>query len=106
VAAVVGDAYTLLIVRDLIESPKRFTELAESLKGTSSRTLSEKLKFLGGNGIIERHMDKCNSKRSCPYHLTPKGRALNNVIKAMRKFGDEWVKEEKDTKAPVTKGKK
>lgn len=83
-AAVVGDAYTLLIVRDLLSGPQRFCELEMSIEGISTRTLSAKLKKLETDGII-RHA----AARSA-YSLTPKGRALAGVTEALRKFGKRY----------------
>ena len=46
VATLLSDVWTILIIRDLLSSPKRFTELQHSLQGISSRTLTLKLKKL------------------------------------------------------------
>jgi DNA-binding HxlR family transcriptional regulator len=84
-AALVGDAYTLLIVRDLLAGPRRFCELEMSIEGISTRTLSAKLKKLETDGII-----KHAAARSA-YSLTPKGRALAGVTEALRKFGKRYL---------------
>lgn len=84
-AAVVGDAYTLLIVRDLLAGPRRFCELEMSIDGISTRTLSAKLKKLETDGIL-----KHAAARSA-YSLTPKGRALAGVTEALRKFGKRYL---------------
>lgn len=83
-AALVGDAYTLLIIRDLLAGPQRFCELEISIEGISTRTLSAKLKKLESDGII-----KHAALRSA-YALTPKGRALAGVTEALRKFGKRY----------------
>lgn len=84
-AAVVGDTYTILIVRDLLSGPRRFCELELSIEGISTRTLSAKLKKLEADGII-----KHAAARSA-YSLTPKGRALAGVTEALRKFGKKYL---------------
>ncbi|MBM3271738.1 helix-turn-helix transcriptional regulator [Candidatus Kaiserbacteria bacterium] len=83
--AIVGDAYTLLIVRDLLAGPRRFCELETSIEGISTRTLSAKLKKLETDGII-----KHAAARSA-YALTPKGRALAGVTEALRRFGKRYL---------------
>jgi DNA-binding HxlR family transcriptional regulator len=84
-AIVVGDAYTLIIVRDLLAGPRRFCELEMSINGISTRTLSAKLKKLEADGII-----KHAAARSA-YSLTSKGRALAGVTEALRKFGKRYL---------------
>lgn len=84
-AAIVGDSYTILIVRDLLAGPRRFCELESSIEGISTRTLSAKLKKLESEGII-----KHAAARSA-YALTPKGRALSSVTEALRKFGKKYL---------------
>ena len=74
-----SDAWTMLIIRDLLHQNMRFCEVESSLEGISSRTLSLKLKRLEEEGII--------SRLGIYYKLTPKGKKLNKVIKAMEVWG-------------------
>ncbi|MDQ7030850.1 MAG: helix-turn-helix domain-containing protein [Ardenticatenia bacterium] len=90
-AELVGDTWTLLIIRDLMDGPRRFSELLASLSGISPKTLSRRLKYLEGQGIIERHVYSEIPPR-VEYTLTPKGEALLPLIEDMRRYGEEWLK--------------
>lgn len=90
VAELVGDTCTLLIVRDLLSGAKRFTELSESISTTSSRTLTKKLRELEEKGVITRTEYKESPPRVM-YTLTPKGRGLDGIYKALRKYGEKYL---------------
>lgn len=85
-AAIVGDTWILLIVRDLIAGPKRFSELEHSLESISTRTLTKKLLFLEEQGIIERKQFNESPPR-VEYTLTPQGIALQPVVNALFEYG-------------------
>jgi DNA-binding HxlR family transcriptional regulator len=90
VAALVGDQHSLLIVRDLLESPKRFGELESSL-GSSSRTLAKKLKLLEHEKIVTRKESR--GQPACvKYSLTKKGEAFQGVVEAMRAYGTKYLR--------------
>lgn len=84
VADNLGDSCTLLIIRDLMEGPKRFTELQTSLRGISSRTLTNKLKSLEKDALIQQRVKG-------GYALTRKGLALQGVLDAMRAYGKKYL---------------
>lgn len=88
-AALAGDLYVLLIVRDLAEEPRRFGELAQSL-GVTARTLTARLKMLEAEQIVDRVVYPEIPPR-VEYHLTPKGRDLLPVVEALRQFGEKWT---------------
>src|SRR3989338_8633432 len=88
VADLVGDSISLIILRDLLVKPRRFTELQLALAGVSSRTL--KLKKLEGCGIVSRHPDfRLGNK--VVYRLTKKGAAFEKVAAAMRAYGKKYL---------------
>ena len=89
-AAILGDLWTILIVRDLIAGPKRFGDLATSLDGISSRTLTKKLKGLEEQDIIERNTFNEYPPR-VEYRVTKKGKKLGDITEAMRKYGEKWL---------------
>jgi DNA-binding HxlR family transcriptional regulator len=89
-ADLIGDHWTLLIVRDLLTGPKRFGELETSLDGVSSRTLVKKLGCLTDEGIITRTAFKETPPR-VEYTLTKKGKDLNGLAEAMRKYGEKHL---------------
>lgn len=90
VAGLVGDPCSLLIVRDLLEGPRRFGELEESL-GSSTRTLAKKLKALEREKIVTREETRGTSL-CIKYALTKKGAALEETIDAMRAYGKKYLR--------------
>lgn len=89
-ANIIGDTFTLLIIRDLLDRPKRFGDLEKSLSGVSSRTITNKLKFLEDNKLIKRK--EYNEKPpKVEYSLTPNGRALSKIVDAMRSYGNKFL---------------
>ena len=89
-AEIVGSKWTVLLVHDLSEGPRRFTELERSCAGISPRTLAERLRWLETEGIVERQSYPESPPR-VEYALTEKGRALLPVVQEMRRFGHEWL---------------
>jgi DNA-binding HxlR family transcriptional regulator len=89
-AEIVGSKWTVLIVHDLSEGPRRFTELERSCAGISPRTLAERLRWLEAEGIVGRQSYPESPPR-VEYALTEKGRALLPVVHEMRRFGHEWL---------------
>jgi DNA-binding HxlR family transcriptional regulator len=88
VADLLGDSCSILIVRDLLERPRRFGELQESLIGISSRTLTNKLKLLERECLI---VHKKAGESPSRYALSKKGAAFNNVVEAMRRYGNRYL---------------
>jgi len=89
-AEIIGAKWTALLVHDLSEGPRRFSELEHSCSGISPRTLAERLRVLEQEGIVERH-SYAESPPRVEYELTGKGRAMLPIIDAMREFGHEWL---------------
>ena len=85
-AEIVGSKWTVLLVHDLSEGPRRFTQLEHSCNGISPRTLAERLRALESEGIVERQSYPESPPR-VEYELTAKGEALLPIIDAMREFG-------------------
>ena len=85
-AEILGAKWTAVLVHDLSEGPRRFTELEHSCRGISPRTLSERLRALEQEGIVERHSYPESPPR-VEYELTDKGESLLPIIDAMREFG-------------------
>ena len=94
-AAIIGAKWTALLVHDLSEGPRRFSELERSCQGISPRTLSERLHMLEGQGIVERHSYPESPPR-VEYELTDKGLAVLPIIEAMRSFGHSWLIDDHD----------
>ncbi len=93
--AILGAKWTALIVHDLSEGPRRFSDLERALPGISPRTLSERLRALEQEGIVARR-SYAESPPRVEYELTDKGQALLPIIEAMRRFGRDWLVPEHD----------
>ncbi len=89
-AEIISGKWTILLIRDLAESSRRFCELERSLEGISPRTLSLRLRALEECGVVERHTYPEVPPR-VEYVLTEKGRALIPVIEEMRNYGEQWL---------------
>jgi DNA-binding HxlR family transcriptional regulator len=89
-AEIIGAKWTALLVHDLSEGPRRFSELERSCQGISPRTLAERLRVLEAEGFLERESFAETPPR-VEYRLTPKGESLLPIIDAMREFGHEWL---------------
>ena len=85
-ADIVEHKWATLIVRDLLAGKKRYAELARSLVGISPKVLSARLDELEAHGIILR-TEFPTVPPTTEYALTPLGRQLEPVIRAMQEFG-------------------
>lgn len=88
-ARLLGDTWTLLIVRDLADGARRFGELEQST-GISPRVLSGRLKELERQGVVNRRIFAAVPPR-VDYDLTAKGEAALPLIEALRQYGETWV---------------
>jgi DNA-binding HxlR family transcriptional regulator len=88
--SVIGEKWTLLILRDLlIEGPRKFQDFERSMPGIAPNTLSARLKSLQANGIIASRLYSQHPPRP-EYLLTPKGRSLGKVVAALRDWGRRY----------------
>jgi DNA-binding HxlR family transcriptional regulator len=83
---VVGERWTLLIVRDLFSGPKRFTDLQSGLPGISANLLSRRLKDMEKYDIVSRSWLPPPAA-SAVYELTRLGTALEPVLTALEQWG-------------------
>lgn len=96
---VVGERWTLLVVRDLLEQRTcRFQELLGSLEGISPNTLSARLRRLEDGGVVEKRMYQRNPPRA-EYVLTPRGKALGQVVRSLYQWGDRYTERPKSRRA-------
>ncbi len=84
--AVVGLKWTLLIVRDLLDGPRRFTEIERSLRRANPKMITARLRELQQAGIVSRTVYAEVPPR-VEYALTDRGHALRPVIDALRQWG-------------------
>jgi DNA-binding HxlR family transcriptional regulator len=86
---VVGDRWTLLIIRDVILGHTRFDQLSDSL-GVASNVLTDRLNRLVAEGVLERVPYNERPERF-EYRLTKKGRELGLVLIALMQWGDRHL---------------
>jgi DNA-binding HxlR family transcriptional regulator len=94
---VVGDRWSLLIVRELLLGPMRYSELAASVGGIATNLLADRLRSLESSGVIERRLGETSG---VVYALTPWGSQLREAIEALIRWsaplmvsgrgGDTW----------------
>ena len=87
---IIGAKWTALLVHDLSEGARRFTQLEAACPGISPRTLSERLRALEDQAIVVRTSYPERPPR-VEYELTEKGRALGEVMDAMSRWARAWV---------------
>jgi DNA-binding HxlR family transcriptional regulator len=87
---VVGDRWTLLILRDLMAGLQRYNDILESCSGMSPNVLSDRLKRLEAEGLVLRNYYKELPPR-VEYTLTEKGWAVRPILLAMLEWGREYV---------------
>lgn len=82
----VGERWALLVVRDLLLGPKRFTDLSAGLPGLSQNVLSQRLRELEEQGIVAKRK-LGPPARVQVYELTPRGAELEAVVIALARWG-------------------
>ena len=89
---VVGDRWTLLVVRELLTGPKRFKDLLVGLPGIGTNLLARRLKELEGEGLVRR-TTLPPPAGSAVYELTERGRELELVLTGLARWGVELLGE-------------
>jgi DNA-binding HxlR family transcriptional regulator len=90
----VGDRWTMLVIRDLFLGRTRYKEFADAPEGIPTNILAERLERLVESGLVKQELLVEGGKRMC-YRLTPMGRSLRPVLEAMRDWGLTWIPETK-----------
>lgn len=83
---VIGDRWTLLVLRDLLLGPLRFGDLVEGLPGIGTNTLAARLKHLEASGVVRRQLLPLPDRRTV-YELTPYGHELEPILLALGRWG-------------------
>ena len=92
---IVGERWTLLIVRDAFRGLRRFDEFQANL-GIARNVLTDRLNRLVEEGILERVLYSERPERY-EYQLTDKGRDLNIALAGLRQWGDQYLSETSPT---------
>jgi DNA-binding HxlR family transcriptional regulator len=87
---VLGQKWVLRIIRALGERTQRFCELQDALGGANSATLSQRLKLLEDEGLVERRAISAVPPW-VEYSLTAKGSDLRNAIAGIDRWADRWA---------------
>lgn len=84
--ALIGDTWSVVVIAALGESPRRFSDLQDRLGGVSNKVLSDVLRRLRTNGIIERRE---SSRRAIEYRLTPLGATLLPPVMTLSRWAEQ-----------------
>src|SRR5205814_657154 len=87
----IGKRWTGAVVKALIPAPARFNQLLAGIPGISDRVLTERLRELETEGIVERLVDPGPPVR-VSYRLTSRGRALEPVLSAVSEWAESWLR--------------
>lgn len=85
-ARLIGDRWSLLIVRELLQGATRFSEIHRGLPTLSKSLLSSRLRALVKHGLVEQRNDRVTGS----YHLTPAGEGLRDIIVAVGAWTVQW----------------
>jgi DNA-binding HxlR family transcriptional regulator len=88
--SILGKRWTGLILRALLSGSCRFSAISGYVPGLSDRLLSERLKELEANGIVQRQVYAETPVR-VEYLLTPKGEDLRQIVAAVQSWADVWL---------------
>ncbi|KOV13130.1 HxlR family transcriptional regulator [Streptomyces sp. XY431] len=97
----VGERWSLLIVRELLAGPRRYTDLHADLPGVSTDILAARLKQLESEGVVERRRLE-RPANATVYELTGRGAALRPVVEALGGWGLDALGEQRPTDAVRT----
>ncbi len=89
-AQLLGKRWTGLLLDVLLERPRRFCELTALVEGLSDRVLSDRLRELETEGVVQRVVYPQIPVR-VEYQLTEKGRALKPVVDAIHTWAQQWI---------------
>jgi len=87
--SLMGDRWKVLIIRDLLMGTKRFGELRKSLTGISQKVLTQHLRIMEENGLVNREVF-AEVPPKVEYSLTEIGRSLETILDVMWQWGEEY----------------
>ena len=96
-----GKRWTGLLLDALMEGPQRFCELTATVEGLSDRVLSDRLRELEVEGVVDRIVYPQIPVR-VEYKLTEKGLALEPVVEAIHEWAEKWVMLPEDSSSVET----
>ena len=96
-AELLGERWTLVVVRDLLVGPRRFTDLREGIRGVPSNILTSRLRALEDAGVVERVLDG----RQVTYRLTAYGSDLRPIVDALGLWGARRMDRPREGETPT-----
>lgn len=87
---IIGDRWTLVVLRDLLNGKTRFGEFLASPERIATNVLTDRLTVMEANGLVERHAYQLRPRRFA-YSLTPKGEALLPVLQQLCVWGNAYL---------------
>ena len=94
-ASILSNKWKCLILRDLLTGTKRFNELNKSMAGISAKVLTENLREMENDGIINRKTYAVVPPK-VEYSLSSKGEELKPIIDLMKEFGNKYKDKNKN----------
>ncbi len=89
---ILGDNWSILIVREMLLGSSRFSQLQRGLPKISPTILTKRLRELETHGVIVKR--NASGQKGHDYRLTPSGRELSNVVEALAVWGMRWARDE------------
>jgi DNA-binding HxlR family transcriptional regulator len=96
----IGGRWTGAVIQLLLNGRMRFAELRDAIPDISDRMLSERLRELEAEGIVDRIVVPETPVR-VEYALTEKGRALEQAMTSLGKWAERWVSDSRGPRQPV-----
>lgn len=87
----IGNKWKLLIIRNLLVCPQRFTELKRTIPGISQKVLTDNLRALEDDGLVDREVF-AEVPPKVVYSLSELGNTLRPILDAMQAWGTEYKK--------------
>lgn len=87
---VLGDRWTLLIIRDMLTGTRHFNDLARGLPGISRGLLAKRLRQLEAAGLVEKYHPP-TGRQTTEYYLSESGEEIQDVISALLVWGAKWA---------------
>ena len=98
---IIGRRWSGSIIRSMLTGSSRFSEISAAVPGLSDRLLSDRLKQLEQEGIVERIVVPSTPVR-IEYHLTERGLGLGAVVRSVNEWAETWgPQDEEETALPV-----
>ncbi|MFM7440532.1 MAG: winged helix-turn-helix transcriptional regulator [Snowella sp.] len=101
VVDLLGNKWSILLLRELFDGDRRTNELLKALPGISSKTLTLRLRDLETHGLVERRV-YAEIPPHVEYSLTDKGKQIQPVMAAMHQLGSQWL-DQKTCVCPIEK---